>query len=334
MIVRYPPYFERFSCVAARCTDSCCKQWEVQVDEQAAARYRDLSGALGDDLRRHLFHAPDGEIYLRLVDGRCPMWRDDGLCRIQAACGHDMLCRTCREFPRLTHDYGDFIERGLELSCPEAARLILNAPPMPWVEKEVPGGEPPLYDRSDMDMLLQTRRELLKILADERRSVRETLALALLYGYHAQTLLDGGESTWDAEASLSFAKTLAVRGGAAAVLAFYTNLDILTEQWRTRLTRPQGTGQWDTRLRALARYGVERYFLQSISDLDLAGRVKMVVLSCVLVHLLGGDTEQTAQLYGKEIENSDENIDAILDGAYADAALTDDKLLGILLTDE
>ena len=34
-------------------------------------------------------------------------------------------------FPRLTHDYGDFAELGLELSCPEAAKLILNAPLAP-----------------------------------------------------------------------------------------------------------------------------------------------------------------------------------------------------------
>jgi hypothetical protein len=40
---------------------------------------------------------------------------------------------------------------------------------------------------------------------------------------------------------------------------------------------------------------------------------------------------QTAQLYAKEIENNAENVDAILDGAYAHPALTDEKLLGWLL---
>lgn len=330
MIVRYPSYFERFSCVAAECTDSCCKEWEVQVDAESAARYRDLPGALGAAIREHLYRAAEGDVYMRIVNGRCPMWRDDGLCRIQAECGHDALCQTCREFPRLTHDYGDFIERGLELSCPEAARMILNATSMPWVEKALPDGEPPQYDRRDMEILLQTRRELLAILSDESRPVPEVLALALLYGYHAQTLLDGGESTWDADASLAFAKTLAVRGGEGQILAFYADLDILTDQWRDRLAHPRGAGEWDVRLLALARYGAERYYLQSISDLDIVGRVKMTVLLCVLVHLLGGDTVQTAQLYGKEIENSDENVEAILDGAYSDAALTDDRILGLL----
>ena len=40
----------------------------------------------------------------------------------------------------------------------------------------------------------------------------------------------------------------------------------------------------------------------------------------------------TAQLYSKEIENSDENVDALLDAAYAHPAFTDDRLLGALLT--
>ena len=49
---------------------------------------------------------------------------------------------------------------------------------------------------------------------------------------------------------------------------------------------------------------------------------------------LGGDFVQTAQLYAKEIENSAENVDAILEGAYSSPALTDDKILGFLLCEE
>ena len=57
----------------------------------------------------------------------------------------------------------------------------------------------------------------------------------------------------------------------------------------------------------------------------------MIIISCLLVRALGGDTIETAQLYSKEIENDADNIDAILDGAYAHPALTDTALLGLLL---
>ncbi len=331
MILRYPTYFEAFSCIAGRCPDSCCKEWEVLVDEDAAAAYRSMEGQLGEDLRRYLYQDEEGDTYLRITDGRCPMWRTDGLCRIQAQLGHDALCQTCREFPRLTHDYGDFVERGLELSCPEAARIIFENTDSTWTEKELTGGEQLDYDRADMEILLETRQKMRSILSDESRPVQETLALALLYGYQAQSVLDGEETPWNEEDALAFGKQLAKAADGREVLAFYKELEILTDTWRDRLETPMGTGKWDERLRKLACYGVERYWLQAISDFDLVGRVKMVVLSCVLVHLLGGNLVQTAQLYAKEIENSDDNVDAVLEGAYSAPALTDDKILGLLL---
>ncbi len=331
MLLRYPAYFEDFRCIAGACSDSCCKEWEVLVDDVAAAAYRSLEGPLGADLRRHLYQDEAGEWYLRIQDGRCPMWRSDGLCRIQAELGHEALCQTCREFPRLTHDYGSFVERGLELSCPEAARIIFENPDAPWVECEIPGGEAPEYDPADMEILLETREKMLAILADTTRPVRETLTLALLYGYQAQDALDGGDSTWDESAALHFARGLAKPSAPSELTAFYLGLEILTDAWRQRLSAPAGAGQWDERLRTLARYGVQRYWLQAVSDFDLVGRVKMVIAACVLVHHLGGDLVQTAQLYAKEIESNCDNVDAILDGAYSSPALTDEKLLGLLL---
>ena len=133
MIIRKPAYYDDFRCLAGSCPDSCCKEWDVLVDDASATRYLAMEGQLGDALRRVMYEE-DGQYYFAIQpDRRCPMWRDDGLCRIQAEQGEEMLCRTCQDFPRLTHDYGDFMERQLELSCPEAARIILSAPPAPWV---------------------------------------------------------------------------------------------------------------------------------------------------------------------------------------------------------
>ena len=128
---------------------------------------------------------------MTIVEGRCPMWRDDGLCRIQAELGEDALCHTCREFPRLTHDYGDFIEYGLELSCPEAARIILTSAPLPYSTREIPGGEAPEYDEEAMAQLLKSRETALQIIGDANYSVPETLVLFYYYAHQAQAILDG-----------------------------------------------------------------------------------------------------------------------------------------------
>lgn len=325
-----PDYFDSFRCIAAACPDSCCKEWDVAVDPEKAAFYRSLPGPLGDRLRQVLYEE-DGDTYMAIENRRCPMWRDDGLCRIQAELGEAALCKTCREFPRLTHDYGDFMELGLELSCPEAARIILSNPAPAFVTYDVPGGEAPEYDAEAMAVLLRTREVMRQILADSSRSVPETLALALMYGYQAQAELDGEEEMpFDAESVLAEARQFAIFTDFEALLDFFRNLEILTDSWRVRLESPS-PAPWSNEYRLLARYFVDRYWLQSVSDYDLVSRVKLMVISCLSIRILGGDLTSTAQLYSKEIENSIDNIEAILDGAYTASAFTDQQLLGLLL---
>ena len=328
MIIRKSAYFDKFTCIAAACPDSCCKEWDVQVDADTAALYRSLPGALGDRLRQVL-RDEDGETVMTIEAGRCPMWRPDGLCRIQAELGHDALCHTCREFPRLTHDYGDFVEKGLELSCPEAARLILSSPYLPPVSEECPGGEAPEYDKEVMEVLLRTRQEALRLLCDTP-DLPEALTLLLLYGYHAQALVDGEEDfPFDAAAALKSARQFA--GQPSDLREFFLGLEILTEDWRSLLSTPATADFWREEHRRMACYFVERYWLQAVSDYDLVSRVKLAVVSCLLVRTLGGDVLRTAQLYSKEIENDADNVEALLDGAYTHPALTDAALLGALL---
>ena len=323
-----PAYYDEFRCLAGDCPDSCCQEWDVQVDADSARRYLALEGELGDRLRAVL-KAENGEYSMEIRNRRCPMWREDGLCRIQAELGHEGLCRVCREFPRLRHDYGDFVELGLELSCPEAARLMLTGPARPAIEWEAPGGGVPDYDREAMEVLLRTRKKALALL--EEHPVPQALALLLLYGYRAQEELDGDdEEDFSPETELEFARQIAGTGDGEALAAFYNGLEVLTPRWERRLTELQGRG-WPEELRAMARCGIERYWLQAVSDYDLIGRVKLVIAGCVLVGLLGGDTVETAQLCSKEIDNSIDNVEAILDGAYTAPALTDANLLGLLL---
>lgn len=329
MILRKSAYFDDFRCIASACPDSCCKEWDVQVDAVAAEFYRNLTGALGDRLRSVLQDV-DGEAVMTIEDGRCPMWRQDGLCRIQAELGEEALCHVCREFPRLTHDYGDFIERGLELSCPEAARMILSAAPAPFIEEQADGGQAE-YDEEAMEVLLRTRKQVLEILSDNSRSVGETLALALLYGYQAQGELDGDEELpFDPQTALESAAEFAKAADEKLWLEFFRSLEILTPEWKEMLENP-APALWSKEFLALARYFVERYWLQAVSDYDLACRVKFMVIACLTVKLLGGDIYRTAQLFSKEIENNTDNVEAILDAAYAHPAFTDDKLLGMLL---
>ena len=331
--VRRPEYFESFRCLGGACPDSCCKEWAVQVDEASAERWRHLPGKLGEDLRQYL-REEDGDIVLSLMpDGRCPMWRADGLCKLQADRGEGELCGTCREFPRLSHDYGDFLEQDLELSCPEAARLILLEPDAP-VETREPGYEAPEYDGEAMEILLGSRENALKLLGDQRYSLPEALAALLLYGCRVQEMLDGGaEACFAPQKELETAAKLAQTGDMAGILEYFGELELLTRRWPERLAKPE-PGPWLAVHRAAARYFVRRYWLQAVSDYDLLGRVKLILVSCLVLKALGGDPIGTAQLYSKEIENNASNVDALLDACYMEPAFADVKLLGLLLEDK
>lgn len=323
-----PTYFDRFRCICAACPDSCCQSWEVEVDPDSAQAYQALPGPLGEDLRRAL--RSNGSTYwLENHQGRCPMWRQDGLCRIQSELDEGALCQTCREFPRLRHEYGSFTEFGLELSCPEAARLILTTPwemPLPTVDLRQPSGE---LDQEALESLLRSREQAFALL--DKHPPRQALALLLVYGCHVQSLLDGGDpGEFQPEQALASARELAALSAPASLLPFFRQLEILTQRWINLLAQPQ-PGPWHSGYIALARYFVGRYWLQAVSDYDLYSRVKLAVISCLVVNTLGGDFLSTAQCYSKEIENDPDNLDALLDGAYRSPAFTDSVLLGLLL---
>lgn len=326
-----PSYFDSFRCLAGQCPDSCCKEWDVLVDENSAVFYRNLPGELGERLRQVLKNE-DNETVMILENGRCPMWRQDGLCRIQAELGHDALCKTCGDFPRLTHDYGNFTELGLELSCPEAARLILSSPALPAIITDAAGGEAPDYDTDAMDILLRTRAVAFSLLSDPAYTPQEALALLLYYGYQTQMELDYLDAPeFIPEQILAGAKKAAQQGCITDMLAFWESLEILTDRWKQRLSAPCEPHRWTEEYRNLARYFVERYWLQAVSDYDLVCRVKLVVISCLVIRYLGGDLLETAQLYSKEIENDADNVEALLDAACSHPAFTDVKLLDLLL---
>lgn len=120
MIARFPSYYNKFRCIADRCRHSCCVGWEIDIDDETLAKYRENGR---EDI---LCHLEDGTI--RLCDsGRCPFLREDGLCRIISELGDDYTSIICREHPRFYHCVGDIIEGGIGAVCEEAARLILGS---------------------------------------------------------------------------------------------------------------------------------------------------------------------------------------------------------------
>ena len=265
---------------------------------------------------------------MSIQNRRCPMWRQDGLCEIQVQLGHDALCQTCREFPRLRHDYGDYAELGLELSCPEAARLLFA--PYGFVEETLPGGQPECDPRL-FGLLMESRQNALTFLEGADLPMGEKLAVLLLYAYDVQAALDGGELLPLDISLLESAKKYALPGDISGFYPFFQGLEILTPRWEERLNCGPAATKCREELGYLMKYLICRYWLQAVADGELTVWVKFMIIACLLVNALGDDLTATAQLFSKEIENDPDNLDAILDAVYCEPPFTDGNLLGLLL---
>ena len=132
----YPSFFYDFRCKAQNCAHTCCRGWDVEIDEASFQSYRDEPGAFGERLRAAI-GTQDGVHFFRLRDdGRCPMLLDDGLCELIVNLGEDRLCDICYLHPRFYEEIGDTELAGLGLSCEAAAELLLARPLRFTIEEE------------------------------------------------------------------------------------------------------------------------------------------------------------------------------------------------------
>ncbi len=125
--MRVPRYYFNFKCIADRCRHSCCVGWEIDVDERTLARYRALSGEMGEAIAASIEENEDGAHFRLGAGERCPHLTERGLCRIITALGEGYLCDICREHPRFYNAVGGVWECGLGLACEEAASVVLAA---------------------------------------------------------------------------------------------------------------------------------------------------------------------------------------------------------------
>lgn len=128
MIRIQPDFYEKFACKANHCRNSCCKGWEIDIDEDTAEIYEHIEGSLGEEIRASMMFSEDGSRSFRLRgDESCPFLQEDGLCRIICRTGSDeLLCDICALHPRFFQEIGAFDLTGLGLSCERVSELLVE----------------------------------------------------------------------------------------------------------------------------------------------------------------------------------------------------------------
>ena len=120
-----PDYYKQFTCTAGQCPATCCAGWQIQIDPASLKKYRKAKGPLKNRLRNEIDW--DGKCFRR-YGGRCAFLNEDNLCDLYLeGGGAKAFCRTCRTYPRHIEEFEGLREISLSLSCPAAARLILES---------------------------------------------------------------------------------------------------------------------------------------------------------------------------------------------------------------
>ena len=125
----YPDFYEKFQCKADRCAHTCCVGWEIDIDEKSAERYRTMAGETGEFLRRSACLEPgEGEVpHFIMIDDRCPLLTEKGLCRLILEKSEDELCDICALHPRFFGEVSGVGYAGLGLCCERVCELLLES---------------------------------------------------------------------------------------------------------------------------------------------------------------------------------------------------------------
>lgn len=190
-----PDYYDDFQCLAGDCPDTCCAGWQIYIDEDSLERYEQVEGPFGNRLKNSI-DWQEGAFFQ--CGRRCAFLNEQDLCDLYAELGEDALCETCTRYPRHIEEFEGLRELSLSLSCPEAARIMLEKREkttfITWETEE----EETSFEEDEMDFLLFTwledaREVILGIVQNRKLTLDYRMQLILAMAKEIQQQLDDGQ---------------------------------------------------------------------------------------------------------------------------------------------
>ena len=338
MILRMPAYCRDFRCSADKCGDNCCIGWEIDIDEKTSDYYLSAEGDFGDRLRENIQQGSPCSFVLK--DERCPFLNENNLCDIILNLGEDKLCHICDNHPRYYEWFDGITEGGVGLCCEEAARLILEkGDDEGFWDREVPDEDCDSYDEGLYNFLFSAREKITAYLRDNSIPLRNAVSSVLYYSEVVQSLADN-MATGEAPEIEEYTYPT-VNADKGALLEIFRNLEPIDEKWIPYINELESggksvslTARQEQYVRNIGVYFIWRYFMKGVFDEEILSKVRLAVISMVMVSLMfsaesEADEERCAVLaknYSKEIEYSEENLEAVYDMTYTEAVFSPESL--------
>lgn len=163
------------------------------IDPQSLDRYRSCKGGFGERIRKSVSWK---EGVFRQYDGRCAMLNRSGLCDLILELGAEALCDTCARYPRHTEEFENVREYSLSLSCPEAARMMLEEQGKLVLLTEDTAEEEEFEEGFDFLLytnLADARQVLMKVLEDRSLTFAQREMFGLAFSGRMQEYLEEGD---------------------------------------------------------------------------------------------------------------------------------------------
>lgn len=129
-----PKYLKKFKCIGGSCSDSCCIGWDVDIDKSTFRKYYKVKDNKMKEIfqkklynNKQCFNENIDYGSIKLKEGkRCPFLDNENYCIIQSNLGEEYLSNVCSLFPRVINKIDNTLEISLDVSCPEASRIVLG----------------------------------------------------------------------------------------------------------------------------------------------------------------------------------------------------------------
>ena len=308
-----PNYYDKFRCIADRCKHTCCAGWEIDVNEEALARYQKMEGPLGQKLKENI--VMDEDPYFKLIgeEERCPFLNSQNLCEIILECGEESLCQICSDHPRFRNELNGEEEIGVGLCCEAAAALILGQEEKCFLTGDF---DDEFFDPLEEE-IFKSRQRAFEILQDRSISIEER-GEHLLEEFDI-CLPEMSREEW---------------------VEFYLSLERMDDEWtreleglRDSMSVKESTEECDSMtsqenlehleipFEQFLVYLVYRHLVEAQDFTDIKAQIGYVYINFKLVQYLCRkkaycsleDFLELARLFSSEIEYSQENTDEILE---------------------
>ena len=331
MQITAPDFYKKFSCIAGACPATCCAGWQIVIDEKSLKRYARHKGPFANRLKNDINWK---EQVFRQYHHRCAFLNEENLCDIYTEAGPDMLCDTCRKYPRHIEEFEGLRELSLSLSCPEAAKLLLSRQePITFVTKEKTSSEETFdsFDYLLFTELMDTREQMFSILQDRNIPLNARLLKLLAMGHDFQLCLDKNKYTASkAPVVLPVPAILAWHPGSSwskgsksipeLIRDFWSvlvpEMEVLSPSWHSFLKEnlsfhtqyddqeilqlyksfQDAMPKWQVQAEQLVLYWLYTYFCGAVYDDQIFAKVKLALVCTLLIQDLSvGMYQQSGQ---------------------------------------